>query len=742
MSLLGFGPIADAPIAAENLPIFVLAGNAETPLGWVRTRQSAYLVAEISASACIWTPKPCVAITATLNPSDKNANIALSDDNLMGTSTAGGNNFYNARGTTSHDLGKWYFEGRVHAIASGDAGDNAVGVANATASLGGATNNWFGFDTNSVVVFVGSGATASVWFKGVSQLTLDGQNAAESIIRIALDASARRIWFQMQGGNWNGNAGFDPATGVGGLDISLLQGTIFPGIVVRNTGSACIINPGSFNYAIPSGYQSWEGTDETTFFDKWGYAWTDPPKFLAKRRTSEYPAFTYGAPPIVKTADMWAQPWSLPQRLTKQRTAEYPSFVYGAVPITGEQIFADKWFAHLSNPQKLRKDRTAEFPAVAYGALPIVNTADQWAPPWSNPSVLFKRRCAEFPAFTYGALPIVNTPDQWWQNFSVPQKLRKDRVTEFPAFTYGTNVTVNPDAYWQNLSTPPKAKPRTVEYLAFTYGALPIVQTADEWEWVPSWSLPQKLYKDRTAEYPAFTYGALPIVNTADQWTQPWSTPRSLVAPRRTAEYKDFFPGFPSFEPIFADKWFAHLSNPQKLLKDRAAEFPAFTYGAAPIVKTPDMWWHNLSVPPKYLQKRRTVEYPPWTMGTPPIFNFYPDKYWQNLAVPPHLYVKRRTAEYPAFTYGAVPIATYPDKYWQNLATPPKAKVSLDVRDQQFLAWRLELVGETISQDKWWRDFTQPKRYLFGLPYQYQMPYTANILPIPPKFYAFGYVIC
>lgn len=354
-----------------------------------------------------------------------------------------------------------------------------------------------------------------------------------------------------------------------------------------------------------------------------------------KPRATEFPAVFYGARPIVNTPDQWWQNLSTPPK-AKPRVIEFPAFTYGPTPIVNT---ADRWWQNLATPPKA-KPRATEFPAFFYGAEPIVSNVDRW---WQNLATppKIKPRAIEFQAFAYSYFTEQAenvTVDKWFEELSKPRKLAKERATEFPPFTYGARPIVNTtDQWWQNLATPPKAKPRATEFPAFTYG-VPPYQAADHMEWWRPFVDPRKLTKDRSADFPFVAWTATqPQQNDQMAWWVPFRDPRKLTKDR-VVEFppyayppyqltpSDFFAGWwrqlsepypfkkgqkthqqqfmiyvpgAVLEEITVDKWFRELSRARKQTKDRVVQFPPFTYGALPIVSTPDRWWRNLETPPK-----------------------------------------------------------------------------------------------------------------------------------------------
>lgn len=188
-----------------------------------------------------------VIAASTLNPSDKNANITLSNSNLTATKAAAG--WSNVRSTNAHASGKYYFEATMDAIASGL---NIVGIANTTAAL----NNYIGSDVNGM----GAGSTGAVYRGGSAVASIDVSTAGERIC-IAVDLDADLFWARSENGNWNGSASADPATGTGGLALpsGLTSGNVYAAVGASGAGNAITVNFGetAFAFTAPSGFEDW-----------------------------------------------------------------------------------------------------------------------------------------------------------------------------------------------------------------------------------------------------------------------------------------------------------------------------------------------------------------------------------------------------------------------------------------------------------------------------------------------------
>lgn len=184
--------------------------------------------------------------TATLNPSDKAANLTLSGGDLIATSAGGAASFVNARATTSKTTGKYYFEFTINARTA----NIGVGVANSTASL----TAFLGTDANAIAWYTGSG---TVFLNGSPTATMPTVPVA-GIGCVAIDFGNDAIWFRVAGGGWNGGTG-DPASNFAGFAFpSGLTGAVagFAGVALRDTSDQITVNFGGspFVYTVPSGF--------------------------------------------------------------------------------------------------------------------------------------------------------------------------------------------------------------------------------------------------------------------------------------------------------------------------------------------------------------------------------------------------------------------------------------------------------------------------------------------------------
>jgi hypothetical protein len=181
-------------------------------------------------------------MAATWNPSDLSA-VTLSGGNLIATTTGAGG----VRSTLGFSAGKYYWEYTIGVFGSGNSG---VGVASSTATL-----STMG-PTVSQAAFVYP--AGSIYINGVDTTISIGALSAGNILAIALDVTAKLIWFKKAAGNWNFNASANPATGVGGLSISALVSPLYAGFGVSISGQSMTANFGdtAFVGTVPAGFTS------------------------------------------------------------------------------------------------------------------------------------------------------------------------------------------------------------------------------------------------------------------------------------------------------------------------------------------------------------------------------------------------------------------------------------------------------------------------------------------------------
>lgn len=178
----------------------------------------------------------------TWNPADKIAGGTLSNGNLTATSTV-------VRSVASQTTGKYYWEYCPNVVF---ATSWAAGIANSSANL--STVN--GTSANACFATY----TGNVWLNGgllgPNLGTLPIGSAAR--LCVALDLTNKRIWYRSSpAGQWNASGTANPATNVGGVDISVITSTGIYALFAFASGSdECIANFGdsAFSGVAPAGY--------------------------------------------------------------------------------------------------------------------------------------------------------------------------------------------------------------------------------------------------------------------------------------------------------------------------------------------------------------------------------------------------------------------------------------------------------------------------------------------------------
>jgi hypothetical protein len=196
-------------------------------------------------------------MTTTWNPSDKSTNTILTDSNHHAQNGTTGSNS-GARGTTSHDTGKWYLEYSDNVLSGFH---SRRGFATAAQDLTDYSNaHMFG-------VTEGGGGDGSGG--GISAV-------AGAVVQIAIDIDAGKYWYRKAGDTlWQGGGGSGVALGTSGADYtgSVAAGTaLFPAFVsFSNSGQlgATTLNCGDRPFAspVPAGWQAWD--DDPTNTHAW-----------------------------------------------------------------------------------------------------------------------------------------------------------------------------------------------------------------------------------------------------------------------------------------------------------------------------------------------------------------------------------------------------------------------------------------------------------------------------------------
>lgn len=182
--------------------------------------------------------------TTSWDPANKAASINLTNSNLTATASSPPN-VVGVRSIASASSGKKYWEFSV--LANG--GSIQVGIAMST----------WDYTTSSV------GSGTGVGLSGGGTVFGTGGNGTHYAVGdrccFALDISAKLLWCRNIdiGPLWNQDGSADPATGVGGLDVSAYTAPFFAAASFNTSADSLTVNFGATAYAAtrPSGYGDW-----------------------------------------------------------------------------------------------------------------------------------------------------------------------------------------------------------------------------------------------------------------------------------------------------------------------------------------------------------------------------------------------------------------------------------------------------------------------------------------------------
>jgi len=183
-------------------------------------------------------------IPTTWNPSDKTA-MTLSNSDRTATGTGAGG----VRSIFSTATGKIYWE----VTYNGGTGPG-IGIANASATLATVYNT----PTNAAVSY-----NTTTWINNVSQAGAGIPISVAIPQCVAVDLGGKLIWFRSgAAGNWNNSGTANPATGTGGLNITVLGTPLFA-LAGTSSSAQLIANFGAtaFTGAVPSGFTAGLGPD-------------------------------------------------------------------------------------------------------------------------------------------------------------------------------------------------------------------------------------------------------------------------------------------------------------------------------------------------------------------------------------------------------------------------------------------------------------------------------------------------
>lgn len=208
-----------------------------------------------------WPTSSYTSSYATLNLPGTSA-VAL-DGVVTGVApTQGGTNATGLQSGGGKRYGKWYFEYRVDPGLSGLTAMMQAGVC----SVKGPTYATEYTNETHVCAVTAAGNIYNQSNSGPTQLNGGSVVAAGTVFACAFDLDNRRAWFKSSttsNTNWNANGSADPASNVGGINISGLAGSVYATIWMRDRMAGRInFGDSSFVYTPPAGFNAWTDTDQ------------------------------------------------------------------------------------------------------------------------------------------------------------------------------------------------------------------------------------------------------------------------------------------------------------------------------------------------------------------------------------------------------------------------------------------------------------------------------------------------
>jgi len=174
-------------------------------------------IAAAAIDAAIDSPATRVNAPATWSPFDLSQYLVLSNSDRTVKWTGTGFNWASVRSFIGKSTGKWYWE-----LVVDDNSYTQIGLCTYdffdAGGTGGQTAALLGQST--LVCGAGHGTTNGNLYINNVQKTTQPSWANGNVLEFALDADAKLFWYRIAGNSWNGSGTANPATGVGGVDIS------------------------------------------------------------------------------------------------------------------------------------------------------------------------------------------------------------------------------------------------------------------------------------------------------------------------------------------------------------------------------------------------------------------------------------------------------------------------------------------------------------------------------------------
>jgi len=183
---------------------------------------------------------------------DKSPFVTISGTGSLISAAFNGTLATAVRGVTPRNTDKRYFEVKsVGAITVTTA--SAIGITTGAADLDAIADT--GLLTAGINVRNGN-----IFFNGTTTIATFGTRADGDVFRFAVDFTNKRLWITYNNNNWNNSGSADPATNVGGIDISSVFGTAaaYPVAMFETLAVSQVITVDpAFAFAVPAGFVGW-----------------------------------------------------------------------------------------------------------------------------------------------------------------------------------------------------------------------------------------------------------------------------------------------------------------------------------------------------------------------------------------------------------------------------------------------------------------------------------------------------
>lgn len=235
-------PDFEAPTDANTDNVYLVQVQADDGVSTPATQNISVTVTDVVES-----------IPTTWNPFDTNGTVTLTNGNLTATS---GTSDGAVRSFASQTTGKFYFEITWGPFApTNNDGCGVIKPAPASLSL------WRGAAGTGGLLLV-CGPTGPIYRNNVNTgVSIGAVSAAGAVVSWAIDLTNMQAWARVNGGNWNGSGTANPATNVGGIDVSAVftgfgVSAGFTGHVFAGKQATANFGATAFAFAVPSGFNA------------------------------------------------------------------------------------------------------------------------------------------------------------------------------------------------------------------------------------------------------------------------------------------------------------------------------------------------------------------------------------------------------------------------------------------------------------------------------------------------------